>query len=356
MPETDFREYTIREAGKSLTTIEVHLKQTKDDAVYCNECTQKHFLEVQKFAEEGAGFFPENKDWWENLETEARNDARALTLAKKDQGRFSQLAIEVGGRVRKRRKELIVMLEDEIIRQAEREPQAALGGEKAYLVGHAGRRADLGAMNPDDMTEDQAHDYLMGLVGIDVANLKGEKAYLVGHAGRRDDLGCLFGCPGSANLGANPAGGPGTEKAALAKAKKEGCTCMILGDDPESKICWAKGWIGALNKEQRESACTDKNTTVKKAKKTSGIGRVVEKFRKANQRCRDNANASVRPGAPDRTVQVFAHYTGCMSKALLKKGKIPKKAKPATELPPSKTPQVAPGEGPRAGRQVSVSL
>lgn len=336
--QTDFREYTIREAGKSLTAIEIHLKQAEQDSVFCNECTQKHFLEVQKFAEEGAGFFPENRKWWEDFETWARNAARSLTLTKKKQAEFNKIAKEVSKVARRYRKELVVMLEEEIERQAEQEE--GLGGQKDYLVGHAGLGGE------DEMTEDEAHRFILELAGLDAATLA--------QSGQHADLGCLLGC-GSAELGGSPVNND--VKEATARAKKDGCTCMILGDDPESKICWAKGWIGALSKDQQAQLCTVKNTTEKKAKKTSGIGRVVDRFRKANQRCRENAKVSVRAADPDRTVKVFAHYTGCMTKALSRGGKIPPKAEQVPELKPTEAPMVAPPESGRAGaKQISVKL
>jgi hypothetical protein len=349
--KTDFREYTLREFGKSATAIEIHLKQAAQDSEFCNDCIQKHFLEIEKFAEEGAGFFPENKDWWENVETEARNEARKLTLVRKDQGRFNEQAKLTAPWLRKRRKEAVAMLEDEIDRQDAMadEPMAKLAGEKAYLVGHAGRRADLGAMDPDDMTEEQAHAFLMNLAGLDETNLEGAKAYLIGHAGRRADLGCLLGGCGESHLGAHF-----PDEASKKKAKKEGCTCLLLPGG--GRNCFAKGGIGALNEEQRNEYCTPENTVVKKIKNTSPLAKSLDRFRKGHQRCRANAAASVRPAEPDRAVKVFAHYTGCMSGAIKKGATLPKKIKPVEELPPSKTPKVAPSESRRAGHQVSVDI
>jgi hypothetical protein len=344
--KTDFREYTIREAAKAITAIEVHLKQSADDAVFCNECVQKHFLEVQKFGEEGSGFFPEHKHWWEDLERWARDDARRLTLGKRDQDSFSKLAVEVGSEARPRRKSLIRMLEAEIAGE-DYDPSQILEEERGGQP-----------VPPEEMSDEEAHDLIFQLAGLDEATLEGMKAYLVGHAGRKAHLGggeaylvghagrkahlgCLGGCEHveEAELGAIFA-----DQAALDKAKKEGCTCYEF--DTGGRLCFAKGGVGALNKQQASELCTAKNTTVKKTSPRKGIGKRVVLFRKANEVCRINARAGLSKTDPNRAVTEFSKYTSCMSNAL-KKGKVPKKEK--AKKP---SPKVAREPGAPAGTAV----
>lgn len=326
--KTDFREYTIREAAKAITTIEVHLKQSKSDSVYCNECVQKHLLEVQKFCEEGAGFFPDHGKWWEDLESLAREDARRLTLNRDRGDQFSMLAVEVGSRLRPRRKALIRMLECEI-RGESYDPHKILEEEVAHQPK---------ATSSDEMSDEEAHRLVLQLAGLDEATLKGMKAYLVGHAGRKahlggDDaylvghagrkahLGCLGACEG---VSEEELGAIFADKASLDKAKKEGCTCYQF--DTGGRLCFAKGGVGALNKAQAAEICTKKNTTVKKTSKRKGIGKRVDLFRRANVVCRINARKGLTDATPDRAVQEFSRFTSCMSNAL-KKGKVPKEEK-----------------------------
>jgi len=115
--KTDVREYTLNEVGKAITVMEIHLKQMADDSVFCDDCSQKHFLEIQKFAEEGAGFFPENKRFWEDLENWAKGSARKIILSKSDPARLAAVANQLFEEARERRKAIVAMLEEEVLNQ-----------------------------------------------------------------------------------------------------------------------------------------------------------------------------------------------------------------------------------------------
>jgi hypothetical protein len=310
MPE-DFRAYTINEAAKSIAALEIFLKQyevnpricaefhlkeaesalwainwhLKDfekpgaDMLFCAECTQKHFLESQKFSDMAAPASGAHREAVSSFSEWARQAADRIRMAarSKDLGIVRLIFDESArwrGELRKVRMAEVVcgadspsareLLEDFLL-EVQKFAEEGVGffpSKRSWWqeLSTWARATSLALRDVD---------------AIDVASVSAKargyrKALIEMAEALFDETGAPViceGCTRSAPLDdafrnllehqwVRAFGSPGLE-IFPDRAKKHGCRCFLFKD---RRICYAKGIRGPLDDSQKKKFCSDEKT------------------------------------------------------------------------------------------------